>query len=154
MQAPTVKSKLNETSKFEDLTAEGSLMLREANTLAHQLAKSTQVMGQSAVGIDAMLLEASMVEMPNSILLYLFKKLFFFSFSFLLSFTNTLSHRSPLIEEQAKEMNCGLLVRNWAPQLEILAHKSTGAFLSHCGWNSVLESLSQGIPINGIVRLD
>ena len=42
-----------------------------------------------------------------------------------------------------------MLVRNWAPQLEILAHKSTGVFLSHCGWNSVLESLSQGIPIIG-----
>ncbi|EEF32704.1 UDP-glycosyltransferase 92A1 [Ricinus communis] len=43
----------------------------------------------------------------------------------------------------------GLLVRNWAPQLEILSHKSTGAFLSHCGWNSVIESLSQGVPIIG-----
>ncbi|XP_062081590.1 UDP-glycosyltransferase 92A1-like [Humulus lupulus] len=52
-------------------------------------------------------------------------------------------------EERAKEKNRGLLVRNWAPQLDILAHKSIGAFLSHCGWNSVLESLSQGVPIIG-----
>ncbi|XVF37742.1 hypothetical protein REPUB_Repub20aG0036000 [Reevesia pubescens] len=43
----------------------------------------------------------------------------------------------------------GLLVKNWAPQLEILSHKSTGAFLSHCGWNSTLESLSQGVKIIG-----
>uniref|UniRef100_A0A7N0TRZ1 Glycosyltransferase n=1 Tax=Kalanchoe fedtschenkoi TaxID=63787 RepID=A0A7N0TRZ1_KALFE len=43
----------------------------------------------------------------------------------------------------------GLLVRQWAPQLEILAHKSTGAFLSHCGWNSLMEGLSQGVPIIG-----
>ncbi|RZC76183.1 hypothetical protein C5167_002761 [Papaver somniferum] len=43
----------------------------------------------------------------------------------------------------------GFLVKNWAPQLEILCHSSTGAFLSHCGWNSVSESLSQGVPIIG-----
>uniref|UniRef100_A0A803R6W0 Glycosyltransferase n=2 Tax=Cannabis sativa TaxID=3483 RepID=A0A803R6W0_CANSA len=50
-------------------------------------------------------------------------------------------------EERLKGKNLGLLVRNWAPQLDILAHKSIGAFLSHCGWNSVQESLSQGVPI-------
>ncbi|KAI6693821.1 hypothetical protein NL676_021531 [Syzygium grande] len=43
----------------------------------------------------------------------------------------------------------GLLVQNWAPQLEILSHSSTGAFLSHCRWNSIMESLSQGVPIAG-----
>ncbi|KAI3890226.1 hypothetical protein MKW92_002686 [Papaver armeniacum] len=43
----------------------------------------------------------------------------------------------------------GFLVKNWVPQLEILCHRSTGAFLSHCGWNSVFESLSQGVPIIG-----
>ncbi|KAI3678151.1 hypothetical protein L6452_37432 [Arctium lappa] len=43
----------------------------------------------------------------------------------------------------------GLVVHKWAPQLEILCHVSTGAFLSHCGWNSVLESLSQGVPLIG-----
>ncbi|XP_076957385.1 UDP-glycosyltransferase 92A1-like [Bidens hawaiensis] len=43
----------------------------------------------------------------------------------------------------------GLVIHNWAPQLEILCHRSTGAFLSHCGWNSVMESLSQGVPIIG-----
>ncbi|KAL9995274.1 putative UDP-glucuronosyl/UDP-glucosyltransferase, UDP-glycosyltransferase family [Helianthus debilis subsp. tardiflorus] len=43
----------------------------------------------------------------------------------------------------------GLVVHNWAPQLEILCHRATGAFLSHCGWNSVMESLSQGVPIIG-----
>ncbi|KAI3972992.1 hypothetical protein MKX01_019650 [Papaver californicum] len=51
--------------------------------------------------------------------------------------------------ERTSGSNKGLLVKKWAPQLEILSHKSTGAFLSHCGWNSVLESLSQGVPIIG-----
>ncbi|KAI3838341.1 hypothetical protein MKX03_005469 [Papaver bracteatum] len=51
--------------------------------------------------------------------------------------------------ERMKESQNGLLVEKWAPQLEILSHKSTGAFLSHCGWNSVIESLSQGVPIIG-----
>ncbi|GLT36299.1 hypothetical protein SLA2020_106870 [Shorea laevis] len=52
-------------------------------------------------------------------------------------------------EERTSKKNQGLLVKNWAPQLEILSHKSTGAFVSHCGWNSVVESLSQGVPIIG-----
>ncbi|KAK4343262.1 hypothetical protein RND71_036356 [Anisodus tanguticus] len=41
----------------------------------------------------------------------------------------------------------GMVVRNWVPQLEILEHSSTGGFLSHCGWNSCLESISMGVPI-------
>ncbi|KAJ3679977.1 hypothetical protein LUZ60_016255 [Juncus effusus] len=52
-------------------------------------------------------------------------------------------------EERMKEGNRGLIVTGWAPQLMILSHKSTGAFLSHCGWNSVLESLSHGVRIIG-----
>uniref|UniRef100_A0ACD5ZMD4 Uncharacterized protein n=1 Tax=Avena sativa TaxID=4498 RepID=A0ACD5ZMD4_AVESA len=52
-------------------------------------------------------------------------------------------------EARARAANRGLLVHGWAPQVSILAHASTGAFLSHCGWNSVLESLTHGVPIVG-----
>ncbi|KAL6650473.1 hypothetical protein ACP70R_009398 [Stipagrostis hirtigluma subsp. patula] len=52
-------------------------------------------------------------------------------------------------EQRARAGNRGLLVRGWAPQVGILAHASTGAFLSHCGWNSVLESVTRGVPIVG-----
>ncbi|XP_057438744.1 zeatin O-glucosyltransferase-like [Lotus japonicus] len=41
----------------------------------------------------------------------------------------------------------GRVVRDWAPQLEILNHPSTGGFMSHCGWNSCMESMSMGVPI-------
>uniref|UniRef100_A0A7N0RGQ3 Glycosyltransferase n=1 Tax=Kalanchoe fedtschenkoi TaxID=63787 RepID=A0A7N0RGQ3_KALFE len=39
------------------------------------------------------------------------------------------------------------LVCGWAPQAEILAHRAIGGFVSHCGWNSILEALSFGVPI-------
>ncbi|GAV69246.1 UDPGT domain-containing protein [Cephalotus follicularis] len=40
----------------------------------------------------------------------------------------------------------GLIICGWAPQLLILSHKSTGGFLSHCGWNSTMEAIGRGIP--------
>ncbi|MED6127545.1 hypothetical protein PIB30_089037 [Stylosanthes scabra] len=39
------------------------------------------------------------------------------------------------------------MICEWAPQVEILAHKAIGGFVSHCGWNSILESLWFGVPI-------
>ncbi|KAK9673217.1 hypothetical protein RND81_12G153700 [Saponaria officinalis] len=50
-------------------------------------------------------------------------------------------------ESRVRDSNQGLIIKEWAPQLVILGHVSLGAFVTHCGWNSVLEGLSNGVPM-------
>jgi cyanohydrin beta-glucosyltransferase len=41
------------------------------------------------------------------------------------------------------------LVVPWCAQEAVLAHPAVGLFVSHCGWNSILETVLAGVPVLG-----
>ncbi|KAF9557517.1 UDP-Glycosyltransferase/glycogen phosphorylase [Agrocybe pediades] len=67
-------------------------------------------------------------------------------FPFILSHASPFASLTEEITRKVQESGIGQLTK-WCPQQYVLAHPATGWFLSHCGHNSVTESLGSGIPI-------
>ncbi|XP_047069398.1 UDP-glucosyltransferase UGT13248-like [Lolium rigidum] len=55
-----------------------------------------------------------------------------------------------LPEELRGKCNMKGLIVSFCPQLEVLTHRATGCFLTHCGWNSTTEAIVTGVPMVAI----
>ncbi|XLR64245.1 hypothetical protein S83_014917 [Arachis hypogaea] len=50
-------------------------------------------------------------------------------------------------EKRVRKSGKGYLIWGWAPQLLILENAAIGGLVTHCGWNTVVESVNAGLPM-------